>query len=116
MSDTVRQGFLLTPHWRDGGNHGGNHGDDGIGDVEIERVFINGLPAARKSDAVACSAKIDGGSSNVFIGGGTVAYLPLADEVPEWLRTAVDWEFTLAGLVGGLAGLANAAGGMSHAR
>src|SRR5690349_21193284 len=40
MSDTARQGFLLTRHWRDisnhGGNHRDNHGDDGIGGVEVE--------------------------------------------------------------------------------
>jgi len=29
---TTRQGFLLTRHWRDAGNHG----DDGIGGVEVE--------------------------------------------------------------------------------
>ena len=32
MSDTARQGFLLTRHWRDAGNHD----DDGIGGVEVE--------------------------------------------------------------------------------
>jgi DNA polymerase-2 len=32
MSETARQGFLLTRHWRDAGNHG----DDGIGGVEVE--------------------------------------------------------------------------------
>ena len=78
-------------------------------------VFINGLPAARKQDAITCGAKIDDGSSNVFIGGGRVAYLPIADEVPGWLRTTVDWAFALAGLVGGLAGLVKAAGGLSRA-
>jgi DNA polymerase-2 len=31
MSDTARQGFLLTRHWRDADNHG-----DGIGGVEVE--------------------------------------------------------------------------------
>jgi RHS repeat-associated protein len=79
------------------------------------KVFINGLPAARKKDAITCGAKIDAGSSNVFIGGGTVPYLPVADEVPAWLRTAVDWAFALAGLIGGLAGLFKAAGGLSRA-
>jgi RHS repeat-associated protein len=69
-------------------------------------VFINDLPASRKDDKITCGAKIDDGSPNVFIGGGTVQYLPVADEVPAWLRTAVDWAFALAGLVGGLAGLA----------
>ncbi|MDM5181661.1 DUF6531 domain-containing protein [Massilia sp. DJPM01] len=78
-------------------------------------VFINSLPAARKSDAIVCGAKIDGGSDNVFIGGGTVRYKEVADEVPAWLRTTVDWAFALAGLVGGLAGLVKAAGGLSKA-
>jgi RHS repeat-associated protein len=78
-------------------------------------VFINGLPAARKQDAITCGARIDDGSHNVFIGGGRVAYLPVADEVPAWLRTTVDWAFALAGLVGGLAGLVKAAGGLSRA-
>lgn len=78
-------------------------------------VFINGKPAARKKDAITCGAKIDDGSSNTFIGGGTGRYLPVDDEVPPWLRTAVDWAFALAGLVGGLAGLLKAAGGLSRA-
>ncbi len=78
-------------------------------------VFINGLPAARKTDAIVCGAKIDGGSNNVFIGGGTVRYKEVADEVPAWLRTTVDWAFALAGLAGGLAGLVKAAGGLSKA-
>jgi len=78
-------------------------------------VFINGKPAARKKDAITCGAKIDEGSSNTFIGGGTVQYLHVDDEVPPWLRTTVDWAFALAGLVGGLAGLAKAAGGISRA-
>ena len=33
-------------------------------------VYINGQPAARVSDTVACSAVITAGSANVFIGGG----------------------------------------------
>ncbi|MDQ1924537.1 DUF6531 domain-containing protein [Massilia sp. CCM 9206] len=78
-------------------------------------VFINGFGAARKDDSTVCGAKIDGGSSNVFIGGGTKEYLPVADEVPPWLRTTVDWAFALAGLAGGLAGLVKAAGGLSRA-
>ncbi|NHZ89231.1 hypothetical protein F2P45_09410 [Massilia sp. CCM 8733] len=78
-------------------------------------VFINGFAAARKDDHTTCGAVIDGGSSNVFIGGGTKAYLPVADEVPPWLRTTVDWAFALAGLAGGLAGLVKAAGGLSRA-
>ncbi len=78
-------------------------------------VFYNSLPAARKGDAITCGAKIDQGSENTFVGGGTVRYLPVDDEVPPWLRTAVDWAFALAGLAGGLAGLVKAAGGLSRA-
>lgn len=73
-------------------------------------VFINSLPAARKKDAIVCGAKIDEGSPNVFIGGGTVQCLPVEDEIPGWLRTTVDVAFTLAGLVGGLAGWARQTG------
>ncbi|MCE3606593.1 DUF6531 domain-containing protein [Massilia sp. P8910] len=78
-------------------------------------VFINGFAAARKKDHTTCGAEIDDGSSNVFIGGGTKAYLPVADEVPPWLRTTVDWAFALAGLAGGLGGMLKAAGGLSRA-
>jgi RHS repeat-associated protein len=78
-------------------------------------VFYNSLPSARKGDAITCGAKIDAGSENTFVGGGTVRYLEVDDEVPGWLRTTVDWAFALAGLVGGLAGLARTAGGFSRA-
>ncbi|GLU35765.1 RHS repeat-associated core domain-containing protein [Trinickia caryophylli] len=77
-------------------------------------VFINGKPAARKGDKITCGASIEDGSHNTFIAGGTSTYLPYDDEVPPWLRTAVDWAFALAGLVGGLAGLVKAAGGLSR--
>ncbi|MGE7989475.1 RHS repeat-associated core domain-containing protein [Pseudomonas sp. NPDC089554] len=53
-------------------------------------VFINGVAASRKGDKLTCGAKISGGSSDVFIGGGTQRYLPVNDEVPEWLRVTVD--------------------------
>ncbi|MGF6393561.1 RHS repeat-associated core domain-containing protein [Pseudomonas plecoglossicida] len=53
-------------------------------------VFINGVAASRKGDKLTCGAKIAGGSHNVFIGGGTERYLPVDDEVPEWLRVTVD--------------------------
>ncbi|MEB3902707.1 DUF6531 domain-containing protein, partial [Pseudomonas putida] len=53
-------------------------------------VFINGVAASRKGDKLTCGAKISGGSNNVFIGGGTQRYLPVDDEVPEWLRVTVD--------------------------
>jgi len=68
-------------------------------------VFIDNLPASRKNDHATCDAKIDDGSPNVFIGGGTVRYLQVDEEIPEWVRTAVDWAFTLAGLATGIVGL-----------
>ncbi|BBA36808.1 YD repeat [Methylocaldum marinum] len=76
-------------------------------------VYINGLPAVRRGDSTTCDGKVAEHSNNVHIGGGRVQYLPIAREVPDWLRTAVDWTFALAGLVGGLAGMIRAAGGAS---
>ncbi|MDF0607135.1 DUF6531 domain-containing protein, partial [Neisseriaceae bacterium TC5R-5] len=72
-------------------------------------TFINSQAAVRKDDRTECDAKVGGGSDNVFIGGGRVAYLPIEPEIPEWVRTAVDWAFAAAGLVGGLAGMARMA-------
>ncbi|WP_275629645.1 RHS repeat-associated core domain-containing protein [Pseudomonas sp. 273] len=71
-------------------------------------VFINDVAAARKGDKLTCGAKIDGGSSDVFIGGGTVQYLPVDDEVPGWLRTTVDILMAVAGAAGGIAQLIKA--------
>ncbi|MBY4694727.1 DUF6531 domain-containing protein [Burkholderia latens] len=78
-------------------------------------IFINGRPAARKDDKTTCGATIGDGSHDTFFHGGTQTYLPVADEVPPWLRTATDWAFALAGLVGGLGGLLRQAGGLSRA-
>ncbi|MCO1368335.1 RHS repeat-associated core domain-containing protein [Burkholderia multivorans] len=78
-------------------------------------IFINNRPAARKDDKITCGATIGGGSHDTFFHGGTQTYLPVDDEVPPWLRTATDWAFVLAGLVGGLGGLLKAAGGLSRA-
>ncbi|KVP20460.1 hypothetical protein WJ86_24055 [Burkholderia multivorans] len=78
-------------------------------------IFINNRPAARKDDKITCGATIGGGSHDTFFHGGTQTYLPVDDEVPPWLRTATDWAFALAGLVGGLGGLLKAAGGLSRA-
>ncbi|ONS53195.1 hypothetical protein A8E36_35510 [Burkholderia cenocepacia] len=78
-------------------------------------IFINGRPAARKDDKITCGATIGDGSHDTFFHGGTQTYLPVDDEVPPWLRTATDWAFTLAGLVGGLGGLLKASGGLSRA-
>jgi len=48
-----------------------------------------GLPASRVGDCTTCGAKINAGSSNVFIGGQTEATEDIDDEVPGWLRVAV---------------------------
>ena len=53
-------------------------------------VFINSVAAARKDDRLTCGARISGGSDDVFIGGGTVQYLHIDDEIPGWLRVVVD--------------------------
>lgn len=54
-------------------------------------VFINGLPAARIEDSIACGAVITGGSNNVFIGGGVAQTDPVQPEnlVPGWVHTAL---------------------------
>ncbi|WP_192805202.1 PAAR domain-containing protein [Noviherbaspirillum aerium] len=54
-------------------------------------VFINGLPAARIEDSIACGAVITGGSNNVFIGGGVAQTDPIQPEnpVPGWVHTAL---------------------------
>ncbi|HGY9640124.1 TPA: DUF6531 domain-containing protein, partial [Pseudomonas putida] len=71
-------------------------------------VFINSVAAARKGDKLTCGATISGGSDNVIIGGGTYRYLPVDDEVPEWLRTTVDVLMAIAGAAGGIAQLIKA--------
>lgn len=79
------------------------------GQVQIAKgstnVFINGVAAARKGDKLTCGATISGGSNNVYIGGGTYRYLPVDDEVPEWLRTTVDTLMAVAGAAGMIAQL-----------
>ena len=71
-------------------------------------VFINSVAAARKGDKLTCGATISGGSGNVIIGGGTYRYLPVDDEIPEWLRTTVDILMAIAGAAGGIAQLIKA--------
>ncbi|WP_213233197.1 polymorphic toxin type 47 domain-containing protein [Caballeronia sp. NK8] len=72
-------------------------------------VFINDKAAARRDDRTECDATIDGGSDNVYIGGGRQQYLKIDPEIPDWLRTTVQVAFVVAGLVGGLAGAARQA-------
>lgn len=69
-------------------------------------VFINGLPAARVGDKVTCGAVIVGGSRNVFIGGGTTSPLPIQSEVPEWVR----WAAVVVGILPALGAAARAIG------
>jgi len=54
-------------------------------------VFINGLPAARIEDSIACGAVITGGSHNVFIGGGVTQtdMIHSEDFVPGWVHAAL---------------------------
>ncbi|TDF75918.1 PAAR domain-containing protein, partial [Pseudomonas sp. H9] len=71
-------------------------------------VFINSVAAARKGDKLTCGATISSGSGNVIIGGGTYRYLPVDDEIPQWLRTTVDVLMAIAGAAGGIAQLIKA--------
>ncbi|CNH74158.1 RHS repeat-associated core domain-containing protein [Yersinia pekkanenii] len=75
-------------------------------------VFINQNAAARKDDKIQCGATISEGSDNVLIGGGKVQYLPVKDEVPDWVRKASDILFTVAGIAGGAAGAFKQVGGV----
>lgn len=74
------------------------------------KVFINGLPAARKGDKLTCGSVIDSGSENVFIGAEKEPYLPIEDEVPQFLRNTVDILMIVAGLAGSLGQLVIKAG------
>ncbi|MEZ0609903.1 PAAR domain-containing protein [Fibrella sp. WM1] len=68
-------------------------------------VFINGKPAARKGDKLACSASVNEGCATVIIGGETITVGPLNPEIPEW----VDWGLMGLGMLGGY-GLLRAGG------
>ncbi|WP_332009647.1 PAAR domain-containing protein, partial [Photorhabdus akhurstii] len=51
-----------------------------------ETVFINGSPAARVDDKLACGATIKSGAKTVFIGSGQGTYLAVAEEFSAWER------------------------------
>ncbi len=80
-------------------------------------VFVNGQPLARVGDLISCSAKIQAGSPNVFVGGGTrTTDLELiTPEVPDWVH------YSLLGaglgaaavLVGPVVAIVGLAGGMA---
>jgi uncharacterized Zn-binding protein involved in type VI secretion len=78
-------------------------------------VFINGQPASRKSDKLDCSAIINDGSPNVFIGGSTVTTDDISPEVPAW----VNWTMLAVGvaaaaiLAGPLAAVLGTVGGIA---
>lgn len=67
-------------------------------------VFIDSRPAARKDDKIECGASIDEGSDNVHMGQDKYEYLPVQDEVPAWLRKAVEVAMFVAGFASGIAG------------
>ncbi|WP_322064882.1 PAAR domain-containing protein [Burkholderia ubonensis] len=50
-------------------------------------VYINDHPASRKEDKLMCSAVINDGSPNVFIGGATVGEVD--PEIPAWVNWAM---------------------------
>ena len=54
-----------------------------------QTVGINGLSAARVGDKTTCGAVISHGSADVLIGGPTGTYLGIQSEVPSWVRWAV---------------------------
>jgi uncharacterized Zn-binding protein involved in type VI secretion len=68
-------------------------------------VFVNGLQAARVSERMQCSAVIQSGSPDVFIGGPSVTVLPLTPEVPAWLTTTMK-AMAIGGLVIATGGIA----------
>ncbi|UQA56371.1 PAAR domain-containing protein [Polyangium aurulentum] len=52
-------------------------------------VFINNVPAARKSDMTECSGTIMQGQPDVFFGGPGETYLEIEPEVPTWVVTVL---------------------------
>jgi uncharacterized Zn-binding protein involved in type VI secretion len=54
-------------------------------------VFVNGMPAARVDDMIACGAAITSGSNNVYIGGGVCKTDVISPEnlVPDWVHTTM---------------------------
>jgi uncharacterized Zn-binding protein involved in type VI secretion len=52
-------------------------------------VFINSWPASREGDKLTCSAIINDGAPNVFIGGSTATTDNISPEVPGWVNWAM---------------------------
>lgn len=69
-------------------------------------VFINGLPAARLTDKTSCGGQIVDASRNVFIGGPTRTVTPIQPEVPESVR----WAAAVAAVVPAIGKAAGALG------
>ena len=57
-------------------------------------MFVNGMPFGRVGDLHTCSAKIEKGSTNVHVGGGTVTTDKIDPEIPAW----VNWTLGAIGL------------------
>lgn len=82
-----------------------------------DSVFVNQLPAVRRTDKTACGAEIGSDLDHIFIGAETAQYMPIQSEVPEWavnlaqgmviVGTAVALVFGAAAAVaaGGVCGL-----------
>lgn len=68
-----------------------------------QTVFIQGGPAARRTDQTVCGGTIDEGWPTVFIGKEAACYVPIEGEVPAWMVSAAKWAMGL-GLVIGFAG------------
>lgn len=68
-------------------------------------VFVERMPAARRTDMTACGGKIDEGWPTVFIGKEAGRYLAVESEVPSWMVTAAKWSMIIGtglGLAGGV--------------
>ncbi len=93
-----------------------NHGPKRIA-TGSDSVFINGFPAARRTDKTECDGTVGSDLDHIFIGAETAQYLEIESEVPEWLvqiaegmvlvGTAVALVFGAAAAVvaGGICGL-----------
>ncbi len=62
-----------------------------------QHVFIQGGPAARRTDHAECGGHITEGWRTVFIGKEAGRYLPVEDEVPGWLVAGAQWAVRVGG-------------------
>lgn len=52
-------------------------------------VYINGQPFVRVGDMLTCSAKVQSGSGNVFVGGETQTTDDIEPEIPDWVHNTL---------------------------